>query len=234
MKKRIIFVTVTLGWILLMLALLMLGIRSAGLDPEYYFRLQMAANVPETAGIAEEDLLMLDGKLADYLRGRLENPNAEIEVYGELQPAFNERELIHLDDCRKLFAPVVDPLLNVFLFAAGAAPVFCGRTRNYILPAWIAAAVIILPLAVFGIRAAVDFNSAFVFFHRLLFTNDLWLLDPCTDLLIRICPSSMFASLGLRIGLYSAGFLLGLPLLYTVLHRISEKRKKANHEIPQI
>ena len=236
MKKRIIFVLNTLGWVLLMLALVFFCIRVIGLNPEYYYRLQLKAGADKTAGISQKDMLLLDVNLANYLGGEAESPNAVVEVYGQLQPAFNEKELIHLADCRRLFAPVVNPWLNAFAAVSGVALVFCGWRANKprVLSVWVAAAVIILPLAVFALWAAVDFSSAFVFFHRLLFTNNLWLLNPVTDLLIRICPASMFAGLGLRIGMSCAAFLLGLPLLLTVLNRISEKRKKDTNEIPQI
>ena len=95
-----------------------------------------------------------------------------------------------------------------------------------VAPVWIASLILIVPLAIFGIWAAIDFNSAFNFFHRLLFTNDLWLLNPATDLLIRICPSSMFANMGLRIALRSAVILLGVPLLLTILKWISDRVRK--------
>lgn len=40
-------------------------------------------------------------------------------------------------------------------------------------------------LAALMVWGAVDFDSLFILFHRLAFTNDLWLLNPETDLLIR-------------------------------------------------
>ena len=49
---------------------------------------------------------------------------------------------------------------------------------------------------------ALDFEGAFIAMHRLLFTNDLWLLDPRTDLLICLMPEEMFISLAVRLGLY--------------------------------
>ena len=102
-------------------------------------------------------------------------------------------------------------------------------------PVWITSLILIVPLALFGIWAAVDFGSAFTFFHHLLFTNDLWLLDPATDLLIRICPSGMFANLGLRIALRAAVILLGLPLLLTAIEWISDRvRKRKTNETVEL
>lgn len=93
-------------------------------------------------------------------------------------------------------------------------------------PLWIGSLMIAVPLAIFGIWAVIDFNSAFNLFHRMLFTNDLWLLNPETDLLIRICPSSMFANMGLRIGLRVALILLGMPVLLSAIEWISNRVRK--------
>ena len=227
MRKSMAYVPATLGWLMLMTVLLMSGIRIFGLNHESYFRLQQRAGVTETAGISQEDMRALDENLAAYLSGRIESPNAEIKVYGKLQNAFNERETAHLADCRRLFAPVCSIPGNVVLLLAGAALVLCGgRVKFAPLPAWTAALLLLSPLFVLGIWAAVDFRSAFAFFHRLLFSNDLWLLNPETDLLIRICPASMFASLGMRIGLYSAGVIAGIPALLTLCNKIADKRKR--------
>ena len=35
-----------------------------------------------------------------------------------------------------------------------------------------------------------DFTAAFLRFHEIFFTNDLWLLDPSVDLLVNIVPEA--------------------------------------------
>ena len=71
--------------------------------------------------------------------------------------------------------------------------------------------------------ACIDFNSLFVLFHKLAFTNDLWLLNPATDLLIRICPISMFMSMGARIGLIALAWAVFIPALAMVLTAKKER-----------
>ena len=44
-----------------------------------------------------------------------------------------------------------------------------------------------------------DFGNLFTAFHRLFFTNDGWLLDPRTDLLIRLMPTAFFVNMGIRV-----------------------------------
>lgn len=233
MKRRTAFVLNTLGWLMLFFALLMSGIRDVGLDPQLYFNLQMEAGILEEAGISETDLMQLDVGLARYLGGKQDDLDYSISVFGQIQPAFNSKEIQHMQDCRKLFAPVRSMWLNIALAVCGAALVFCGRKQKTAC-AWLASAVFILPVGMLALWAAIDFNSAFNFFHRMLFTNDLWLLNPETDLLIRICPQSMFANMGLHIALKSAAILLGLPLLVTIVNRISEKRKRKQNEVSDL
>ena len=122
------------------------------------------------------------------------------------------------------------------LLLAGALLILAGRRLRPGIagPAWLASALILLPIGIFGVWAAVDFNAAFTCFHRILFTNELWLLNPETDLLIRICPPSMFANMGLRIGLRSAAALLGVPLLLTILKWISNARKRKTNETVEL
>ena len=218
---------------MVLIVLLMFAVYSVASDDDLYYRLQTEAGVLDSAGISGKDLRILDKRLSDGLFVPLNADtafdNGEIEVFGRMQPPFNERELTHLYDCRRLLSPTQPGMLYGLLLLPGALLLLLGGRnfrRGRIGAAWAAAGMILLPIVVLGVWAAKDFHAAFNFFHRLLFTNDLWLLDPRTDLLIRICPASMFANMGLRIGLYAALALLGLPVFLSILHRIIEKRKR--------
>lgn len=46
--------------------------------------------------------------------------------------------------------------------------------------------------AIFVFIAMTDFNSYFVRFHEMFFTNDLWLLNPKTDRMIQLLPEVFF------------------------------------------
>lgn len=50
---------------------------------------------------------------------------------------------------------------------------------------------IVLP-SLLGIYMAVDFDRAFLIFHRLFFRNDYWMFDPVTDPVILILPEEFF------------------------------------------
>ena len=78
------------------------------------------------------------------------------------------------------------------------------------------------------ILACIDFNSLFVLFHRIAFTNDLWLLNPRTDMLIRLMPTGFFVSYAAIIG---GLWLLGMVVLLVVSVLPTAKQKKGS-EIP--
>ena len=74
--------------------------------------------------------------------------------------------------------------------------------------------VLSLIAAGLALWAAVNFDGLFVTFHRAAFRNELWLLNPRTDLLIRLMPQEMFVDLGLK-GL--AAFTAGMGLYGAIL-----------------
>ena len=132
-----------------------------------------------------------------------------------------------MEDCRKLFE-----LLRTGIRASGIAGsllltlgcILLENDRKQIrLTAWLSPLTIVLPLGVLAVWAMIDFNAAFNFFHEILFTNDLWLLNPATDLLIRICPISMFMAMGARIGLVGLAWAVLIPVLATVLTAKKER-----------
>ena len=205
----------TLGLVALMLILILTAVHAVGTDGELYYRLQMKAGILPEAGIGDDELCRLDRRMAAYLGGDA----AALED----EPPFNEREMAHMADCFRLFAllrKVRSRLAPwaVLLIAGGAWLLQDRKIARRC--AWLSPLILLIPLGAFAIWAAADFDGAFVFFHRLLFSNDLWLLDPQTDLLIRICPESMFAAMGVRIGLWSLAALVGVPGLATAVCRL--------------
>ena len=76
---------------------------------------------------------------------------------------------------------------------------------------------ILFLLLVVGIGAAIvasDFSHYWTVFHKIFFSNDLWLLDPNTDLLINIVPEEFFVALVSRC---AAAYALVLGLMAVVL-----------------
>ena len=220
-QKTIGATGLTLGLVALMLILILTALNAVGTDGGLYFALQMKAGILPQAGISEGDLRELDGRMAAYLAG----DRAALED----DPPFNDREMAHMADCYALFAllrKVRSRLMPwAVLLIAGGAYLLKDRRRARRC-AWLSPLILLIPLGAFALWAVVDFDGAFTFFHRLLFRNELWLLDPRTDLLIRVCPESMFMAMGLRVGLWSLAALVGVPALAAAVAWLWPKSKQ--------
>lgn len=167
---------------------------------------------PEATGLPQEHYPAMGNMIADYLSGRENTFQFTFAADGAEYVCFREKEQLHMADCKALFG-LDRAVLLVASFAAAA--LVCGvyalrqHRRQVALGAlW----GCLLPLAaVLGLIlwGAVDFDGLFVLFHRLSFANDLWLLNPQTDLLIRLMPTSFFIHYAALLG----GTWLGLLLL---------------------
>lgn len=78
-------------------------------------------------------------------------------------------------------------------------------------------AVFAVALALIGIIST-DFSKYFIVFHKIFFNNDLWVLDPRTDMLINIVPEGFFFDTAAQIALVFAVivgmFFVGNLVLY--------------------
>ena len=87
----------------------------------------------------------------------------------------------------------------------------------------IAAGVVFGLLLVWGL---IDFDSLFVTFHRVAFTNEGWLLDPRTDMLIRLMPTPFFISMGVRVLLAVLAAALVLSGTEAIIRKAGNKKVK--------
>ncbi len=71
------------------------------------------------------------------------------------------------------------------------------------------ASTLIFVFLVFFVVLCFWFTQSFTIFHKFLFTNDYWLMDPAVDKLVQLFPEQFFSSIFLSI--------LGVSLLFAVV-----------------
>ena len=67
-----------------------------------------------------------------------------------------------------------------------------------------------------------NFTKYFIMFHHMFFTNDLWILDPTTDMLINIVPEGFFMDTAGRIAFLFGALsliLFGICLIMTLKNK---------------
>lgn len=144
-----------------------------------------------TAYIGLEETAQQDaaGKLAAYVTGGAD----------ELPTVLNENERAHMRDVRGIVVTMADMGRMCLTLAAALAVVtaWTGAKQKRRLPGILGtlAAVGLLALlaaGTAGMAASGGFERMFVAMHEVLFDNELWLMNPETDILIRMMPTQLF------------------------------------------
>lgn len=161
--------------------------------------------------------------LSTYFAGQSDTPQVQIVQHDAPAPAFNARELAHLSDVRALMQHLHTAacfMLGVAIVIFLLACILRTRSARQHLPVrsilyGFAGALLLLCLVLCW--ALLDFNSLFVLMHRLLFTNDLWLMDPQTDLIISLMPQAFFTAMAGKLLRRLALMLLRVALVIQML-----------------
>ena len=161
---------------------------------------------PDVSGLPEGEYPEMGRMIAEFLTGR-----STLFQYSYTDPADPERKLIdcfqpheveHMVDCRGLIHRT-----GVLRWIFGGALLVLGGAGIALRKYWKSFASgmragFVLFAAAFGILliwGIADFGGLFTCFHRVVFTNDGWLLNPETDMLIRLMPTSFFVNMGVRL-----------------------------------
>ncbi len=143
-----------------------------------------------------------------------ENDAATLRVIvtdnGEEVSLFNARETTHMEDVKALMntvfrvqevtlAFVVAYIAGVFLWAGA------GSLRRLAVESLAGIGVGVVIVGVVGALALTGFDETWNRFHRLVFTNDLWQLNPATDKLIQMFPEPFWEEMTYFLALMTIG-----------------------------
>lgn len=208
-------------WIVLVLSALQLTAFNLDFYREQYAHRDTAAYI----GVSQNDLLTVTQVLLDYTSGVRDDMNVSVEVDGILEPYYNQREIDHMIDVRNLYLNVLQIRNILALFAVFNLAALMVFKRKLVVKelqfglTWVSVALGTV-LLVIGSFAVINFDAFWTAFHKVFFSNDLWLLDPNTDRLINMVPEGFFIDLIVMIATH---FGLALLSIFTVLQAIKDK-----------
>ncbi len=219
MKKLHLFLLVFLIFSISLIALV-LAIEENAYDLGYYMDSFEENEVYMVTGKSQDELNIISKDIISYLKGR------EKDTF--LDKHFNEREVLHMIDVLDLFN-----LARVIKLISGVISViiifyFLKLGLSGLLGKWIGLGLFanhILILMLF-LLIIIDFTRYFTIFHEIFFSNDLWLLDPRTDLLIQMLPEPFFVNMAKNIGLSFLKYLSIAQIIGYVFY------KKGKYNIP--
>ena len=179
-------------------ALLMFSVIGVSQFRPFFSRQYHKLDRAEYIGIAEDDLMAVTDGLLSYMAGGRENLDMQYEVKGVQREIFDEREKLHMIDVKNLYLGVIYiasalaaavAAMTAFVVrkdGAKAAMATLNRKYRYV------AIGLVLVVLILGIMIITNFQKFWISFHKVFFTNDLWLLDPAVSIMINMFPLEFF------------------------------------------
>ena len=187
-------------------------------DPGLYRNGFQRYHTAQRSGISDADLIAIGAELRRYFNTSVEPLAVRAPIYGIEQEVFNQREIAHMYDVKRLvrgtywvtLGSALWILSTLALVAVMDRPAW--SIRAFRLAIW-GGAVTLISVFLVGLAAVASFEQLFLLFHRLSFANDLWILDPRTDYLLILFPGGFWFDATMRVALTSV---LGAVLLISV------------------
>ena len=208
----------------LIVVMLVTSINYNVFNREFYTREYQRLDIASTVGMTQEDIEVVTDNLLAFVKGDTNSIQTKITIEGTVKDAFNPKEEAHMVGVRLLYQGV-QAISNVAFVAFILSFAFLiVRLRKGAITLisinYMKAAII---FSIFFILCAgwayIDFDSFWFSFHKLVFRNDLWMLDPETDLMIRIFPAPFFSAMVFRIVvLFLICFAIVFGIAYAYLH----------------
>lgn len=225
-------VTITIAMLLVIFALLITGFQLAVYGDSHYgfYKKEYEKyRVTDDLNMKLDNVMAVTEHMMAYLIGKEEKLSIVTDVDGEHQDFFNEQDRLHMADVRNLFlgglklrnyAVILAIILMIVLRAKKA------DFRRLVPQGYLQALFVYLILAaILGVAMSIDFTSCFTLFHKLFFTNNLWIFDPETDYMIRMLPEGFFSDMVIRVGVIFI-VLLAVPGVTAVVYSWKRKKKE--------
>ena len=186
-KKIIIAVLLAMAMLILSIAI---GLGIIHLTNFIYYIDIEGLDIPANSGYSREVILDNYHAVMEYL-----SPFST-EAFSLPSMAYSNPGAIHFEECKVIFNGVYLWGAIAFVFVS-LMLLFYKDRLTYRLAGVLTLA---LPLTA-GIAMAIDFDTTFVIFHKLLFNNMNWIFDPRYDPIITILPEAFFMHCGIFIAL---------------------------------
>ncbi len=186
-KKIFIAVMLSLAMLILSIAV---GLGMIHLTNFIYYIDIEVLEIPANSGYTRDTVLENYHAVMDYL-----SPFCTEEFHLPSM-AYSQPGAIHFEECKVIFNSLYLWGAVAFVFVS-LLFLFYKDKLTYRIAGVLTLA---LPLTVVG-AIAINFDRAFVLFHKLLFNNMNWIFDPRYDPIITILPEEFFMHCGIFIAL---------------------------------
>ena len=169
-----------------------------------------------------EEIKLISSELMKYISSKLPFLETKVTINGVLSDFYSVRSKIHMADVKNIISNLTRINFIAIFFAILSGfrlinmPDFFKEVKKAYLRCLI---IVFFLLIVIFIIAIMNFDFFFTTFHEILFTNDLWLLDPNEDYIICLLPEKIFMTYGIRIVI---AMFVSITFVFFLLHILSK------------
>ncbi|MGI5848721.1 MAG: TIGR01906 family membrane protein [Christensenellales bacterium] len=235
MKRVLADISAVLASILLIIAILILSIEAFAINPHFFQNEYQKLDTAQSIGMSEEDLSVVTRGLLGYTTGSRDSLDMKAAIGGQYREVFGTREKDHMIDVKALY--MGSRTLRIVSLAGAAFFIIIAfilkgkKTVRTLCRSFLSVSgAFVIVVAAIGIYAAINFTAFWASFHHVFFSNDLWKLDPRTDVLIMMVPERFFSDLVARIIIRFISIFTVLNVaafMGTILYKKTQKRKTA-------
>ena len=209
-------------------------------DPGLYRNGFQRYHTAQRSGISDPDLIAIGAELRRYFNTSDEPLAVRAPIYGIEQEVFNQREVAHMYDVKRLVRGTYWVALGSALWILSTLAIVIAADRRTWsadaarLAVW-GGSVTLIAVFLVSLAAVASFEQLFLLFHRLSFANDLWMLNPRTDYLLILFPAGFWFDATMRVALTSvlgAALLLSAGVASLGYRRWSENRRRDSDMTP--
>ncbi|MEF9951382.1 MAG: TIGR01906 family membrane protein [Clostridium sp.] len=167
---------------------------------------------------------VIANEVIEYLKDNSDNLNRN--------GYFESREIIHMKDVKDLFSLGKNSIIIASIILAISCILLYRnhikgwRFYKFLLIGYLGFTAFIGTVLTIGFM---NFSKSFVIFHEAFFSNDLWLLNPDTSIIINIMPESFFLAHSLNI--FIIFLILSLLLTIGLIGMLYLNKRKSKEDI---
>ncbi len=234
MKRIFYFLIGLIAWLSLLCSIAATAVTNEALMNQGFLQFSQTAHL----GISPRRYGDYAHGLCQYLDGKTAAAQIKDAETGEGINAFSDRENAHLQDVRGIVqclkaaryvggGLVIAALALLYFLQKRERP----RMLLHAVHGFSHSALFLLLLAtVLAVWGIVNFDGLFVTFHKVAFTNDLWLLNPNTDVLLALMPLPFFTWYVVEILKSMLPVLVMMALVIVASTRIGKTQKETEKQ----
>lgn len=177
--------------------------------PLYYFDIQYL-NIEHQSGFSKDEII----KNYDFIIKYFSNP--KVQEFKLPSIPYSRYGQIHFREVKKIFTSIDILIVLIGITILPCIIIHIRHKKFYFLK--LTSSILILPPIILSIIFLINFNTSFIIFHKIFFSNDYWQFDPNLDPIIKILPQQFFLHASLLIILLLFLTSIALRILYKRLN----------------